>query len=310
MVRPHRRRQAGDAERCEDQALVAEDGLAAEHGNDLGDDPEERQRDDVDLGMAEEPEQVLPENRPAVGGIEDVRAELPIRLQGEQRRREHGERDKHEDRRHQDVPGEDRHPEHRHARCAHAQDRRDEVDRAEDRAEAGQGKAHDPHVRAGSWTVYGVGERRVRVPAEIGPTTRCQGAAEHDERPEQEEPVAQHVEPWEGDVRRADLQRHDLVGETDEQGRREHQQHQRAVHREQLVVLLRRQELQAGTSELGSHELGHDAGDDEEHERRDQVEMADRLVVGRRDPAHETAAGAHGHPTRAQPLGGRLDERH
>ena len=63
VVRPHGHRQRGDRQRGEDQALVAEQRLAAEHREDLGDDAEERQRDDVDLGMAEEPEQVLPEDR-------------------------------------------------------------------------------------------------------------------------------------------------------------------------------------------------------------------------------------------------------
>ena len=65
--------------------LVAEDRLAAEHRQDLGDDAEERQRDDVDLGMAEEPEQVLPQDRPAVLGVEDVRAELSVGEQRQQR---------------------------------------------------------------------------------------------------------------------------------------------------------------------------------------------------------------------------------
>ena len=49
-----------------DQALVAEDRLAAEHREDLGGDAEERQREDVDLGVPEEPEQVLPQDRAAV----------------------------------------------------------------------------------------------------------------------------------------------------------------------------------------------------------------------------------------------------
>ena len=69
---------AAIAMRREDQALVAEQRLAAEDRDDLGDDAEERQRDDVDLGMAEEPEQVLPQDRAAVGGVEDVRAEVPV----------------------------------------------------------------------------------------------------------------------------------------------------------------------------------------------------------------------------------------
>ena len=40
-------------------------------------------------------------------------------------------------------------------------------------------------------------------------------------------------------------------------------------------------ELQARARQLGAHELGHDAADEEEDERGDQVEHADHLVVGR-----------------------------
>src|ERR1017187_8082823 len=59
-----------------DQPLVAEQRLAGEHGQDLGGDAEERQRHDIDLRMAEEPEQVLPQNRPATRGRKKLRAEI------------------------------------------------------------------------------------------------------------------------------------------------------------------------------------------------------------------------------------------
>ena len=51
-----------------DQRLVPEDRLAAEDREDLGHDAEERQRDDVHLGVPEEPEQVLPQDDAAVSG--------------------------------------------------------------------------------------------------------------------------------------------------------------------------------------------------------------------------------------------------
>ena len=99
VVRPHRDRQRGDRQRRVDHALVAEHRLAAEHRDDLGDDAEERQRDDVDLGVAEEPEQVLPQDRAAVGRVEDVRAEVAVGGQPEQRGGQHREREQHQDRR-------------------------------------------------------------------------------------------------------------------------------------------------------------------------------------------------------------------
>src|SRR5437660_330433 len=69
--------------------------------------------------------------------------------------------------------------------------------------------------------------------------------------------------------------------------RRERQDHREAVHREQLVVLLLRQELEPGTHQLGAHQRGLDAADAEEEEGREDVQQSDLLVVGRRDPVEE-----------------------
>ena len=149
VMRPHRHRQSRDQQRRRHQADVAEHRLLAEHRQDFGDDAEERQRDDVDLGVPEEPEQVLPQHRAAGGRVEDVRPQHPVGLQHQQRRRQHREHDQHQDRGRQDVPGEDRQPEHRHPRCPQTDDRGDKVDRAEDGADTGQVQAHDPQVTAG-----------------------------------------------------------------------------------------------------------------------------------------------------------------
>jgi hypothetical protein len=46
--------------------------------------PKNGRGDDVDLGIAEEPEQVLPQDRPAVGRVEHVRPEVPVGDQPEQ----------------------------------------------------------------------------------------------------------------------------------------------------------------------------------------------------------------------------------
>ena len=63
VVRPHAGGQRRDGHGGEDHALVAEDRLAGEDGEDLRHDAEERQGQDVDLGMAKEPEKVLPQQR-------------------------------------------------------------------------------------------------------------------------------------------------------------------------------------------------------------------------------------------------------
>ena len=81
------------------------------------------------------------------------------------------------------------------------------------------------------------------------------------------------------------------VREAGEQRRREHQQHDRAVHREQLVVLLLGlHDLHARLEQLGADDQRHHAADAEEHERRDQVQVPDGLVVGGGDPLDDDVA--------------------
>ena len=135
-------------------AEVSEDRLPAEDRDDLGDDAEERQDEDVDLRVAEEPEQVLPQNGVAAGGgVEEGPAESPVDEEHGQRRRQDREREEDQQRGHEDVPGEDRHPEHAHPGRPHRVDRDDEVDGAEHARDADERQPDDPQV-----------ERRRRAP--------------------------------------------------------------------------------------------------------------------------------------------------
>ncbi len=61
----------GNGDGGEYQTLVSEDRLAAEDRNDLATDTEERQGQNIDLRMAKEPEQVLPEDRTTIFRCED-----------------------------------------------------------------------------------------------------------------------------------------------------------------------------------------------------------------------------------------------
>ena len=66
-----------------------------------------------------------------------------------------------------------------------------------------------------------------------------QEAAQHHDAGEQRQPVAEGVEPRERHVAGADLQRHEVVGQPEGERADEQQQHDRAVHREELVVDVR-----------------------------------------------------------------------
>ena len=58
---------------------IAEDGLAREDGDDLVDEGEGRQHEDVDLRMAEDPEEVHPQHGRSAGlRVEEVRAEVAV----------------------------------------------------------------------------------------------------------------------------------------------------------------------------------------------------------------------------------------
>ena len=240
-------RQGGDRERREHHALVAEQRLAGEHRDDLGDDAEERQREDVDLGVAEEPEQVLPEDRAAVGGVEDVRAEVPVGQQartaprsGSGRRAGSGTTVTRMFQvkigiRNIVMPG---------ARRQMIVVMKLTPPRIVPRPPTARPTIHRSPPAPGECT--DVRQRRVGGPAEVGGAARGEERRHHDQRAEQEQPVREGVQPRERDVRRADLQRHDEVREPEQRRRREEQQHDRAVHGEQLVVLLVAQELLPG----------------------------------------------------------------
>ena len=150
VVRPHEHAEERDAGGRRRDRLVAEDRLAREHRQDLGEDPERGQHEDVDLGVAEEPEQVLPQQRrPSLR--RDRRsasrscgpAAASSTVAASERQREHDQV-----RVDQDRPHEQRHAAPAHAGRAHVVDRRDEVDRAEDRRQAGEVDHVDPRVLA------------------------------------------------------------------------------------------------------------------------------------------------------------------
>ncbi len=242
--------------------------------------------------MAEEPEQVLPEDRPAGRRIVDVGVEDPVGDQCQQGGRQQREDQDHQHAGEQQVPGEDRHPEHGLAGGPLGEDRGDQVDRAENGAETGENQADGPEVAADALAVFGAAQRGVGGPAEVG---RAGGRhqPEHGDRAAEEiEPVREGVQPGEGDVGRADLQRNQVVAEAEDHRRREEEQHDRAVHGEELVVLLGGEELQLRPGQFGADQQGHHPADEEEDERAAEVEQPDLLVVGgAHQPQQHTAGG-------------------
>jgi hypothetical protein len=94
---PDEERVEADRDRRECDRRIAEDRLAREDGDDLRDDPHHGQDHHVDLGVPEEPEHVLEEQRVAtLVRLEEVGPILPVEEQHRQPGRERRE-DDHED---------------------------------------------------------------------------------------------------------------------------------------------------------------------------------------------------------------------
>ena len=267
---------------------MAEDRLAREHGQDFRDDPEARQDHDVDLGMPEEPEQVLPQQRrAALRGIEEVGAEVAVGEQQRHRAGDHGHRDDDQHRVGQQRPDEQRQPAPAHPASAHVGDRDVEVDRPEDRGEAGEVHEVDPRVLAAAGGEEGVRQRHVARPAGFRRVPEDRGV--EDDAAGEQQPEGDRVQARVGHVAGADHQRQEVVAEARHHRHDEQEDHRRPVHREQLVVGLGADQRVLRRSQLQAHHQGLGAAEDEEHEREDHVHDPDALVVGRRDPAHEAA---------------------
>ena len=85
MVAPDHPAHEPDNDSREHHDRVAEQGLLREGGDDLRDDAQGRQDEDVDLGVAEHPEQMLPEHGVATGrDVEEVGSEEPVEHQLDQ----------------------------------------------------------------------------------------------------------------------------------------------------------------------------------------------------------------------------------
>jgi hypothetical protein len=164
------KRQEGDRGGGVHHRLVAEQRLAREGRDDLRDHAERRQDHDVDLGVPEEPEDVLEHHRVAAAGrVEEAGGEELVGQQHGHRAGQHRHHRDQQERGDQPGPAEDRHLQQVHARRAHVEDGGDDVDRAHDRADAHHvdGEDREGHVVAALQR-----QRRIQRPAAGGAAAR------------------------------------------------------------------------------------------------------------------------------------------
>ncbi len=167
----------------------------------------------IDPGVAEHPEQVLPQKRlPAARDGEEVGAEMPVHPQHEARKADGGHGEQIGDRGRQRPPYQDRQPVDRHAGRAAPQQRNDEVRRSDDRRNAEEDDAEREHVDIDAGIVRLGRIGNVVEPAAIR-RLADRNADIKENSGEQVDPVAQRVQARERHVARAEQQRPEEVGE-------------------------------------------------------------------------------------------------
>ncbi len=270
---------------------IAEQGLAREHRDYFRDHPEGRQGHNVDFGMAEYPEQVLPQDR---GRTRDdlvvIGAEIAIHEQEDEADRQRGKGEQDQNDGHQQRPDKHGHPHEGHARRAHIDDGDEEVKRAHHGRDAQdeQSDVEEIDIRAGRIVARGqIGvpepscvRRTAEDPAEI------QGYCAQDE-----DPVTQRIEARKGDVAGADLKRNQEIAEKARLQRHEHEEdHRQPMHRENFVVDRGRKQRVVRDDELGADEHRLNPAHHHEDERAHPVENGDTLVVDGGEPADDPTA--------------------
>ena len=255
VVRPDHEAQRADRHDRPDHHAVAEDVAPRMGADEVGDDAEGGQRDDVDLGMAEEPEQVLEQDRAAAAvaaaaapsatsaGMKKLvpssRSSSIITRADEQRR----EGQQRHDRRDEDAPDRQRHAHQRHPARARLQHRHHVVQAAHGEADDEQ-RQRDQHQDDAPVLARRARQdrlRRIERPARAGRSARHEEAGDQHQHRQQVDPVAQHVHVGEHHVPRAEHQRDQVVAEAAEEQRGQQvDHHDHAVHGDELVVGRRR----------------------------------------------------------------------
>ncbi len=294
VMRPDHEGKRADRQDRPHHHAVAEDVPAGMRADQVGDDSERRQRDDVDLGVPEEPEQVLEEERAAArvlsllahrydGRHEEARADLQVERHHHGAHEQCREGEQGQDRGHEDAPDRERHPHHRHAAAARLQHRHDVVKAAHREADD---EDRERHEHQGDAPVGARGAardrlRRVERPAGAGGPARHEEARDQHEHRQQVHPVGQHVQVREHHVPRAALERDQQIPEPAQEQRREQvDHHDHPVHGDELVIVVGADEAEGvGEAELHPHHHRQRERHEPDPDRGDRVLDRDDLVV-------------------------------
>src|SRR5882762_2134139 len=254
----------------------------------MRDDPKTRQHRHVNLGLREIPEQSLPEYRQATlaheilrlrgkkrTDAEKLRAEQSVRKQRGATRQQHAENQHAENGIQKPCPDGYREPRQRHSLGAQIDCRRRKIQRAQQGAEAEDRRACQPDIDASLRRV----EKRSSHPGQ-----RNQG-----------QPERNQIQRGEHHLRRANLQRQQIVAEAKLRRRSQHKEnHQRTVQQANRSVALGSvfktiQERDRGIRPRTVHTKQRRENDAYKHARQGEPKILqpNRFVVGGKDVARE-----------------------
>jgi len=173
-----------------------------------------------------------------------------------------------------------------HARGTHVENRRDKVDRPQDRAGPRQVKGenrkiHSGEIMPGKQSLPGAGKRRIHCPAGSGAATnQCRQQQQRKCRNQQPERDVVHTR--EGHIRRADHQWHEPVPKAPDQSghnnKEHHDQTMRGDHR--IPFMPARHNLNARFLQFHPHIDGSRTPDQSCNNREDKIHRPDVFMVG------------------------------
>ena len=286
VMQPHAVGDQTNAQGRDDHGAIAEQRLAGESREHLGEDAKSRQHENVSLWVPPGPDQIDEHRHVAAAVVgEEMETEITVEREHDQRRGQDRKGRHDQQVRGERGPAENRHAHVAHARRAHLENRRHEIDPGHERADAGDQQRPKIIVDADSWRIGKLGKRRIGKP----PRLREFADDERDvdeQRAGRGEPEPDGVQRRKGHVAHAELQRDGEIHEADDDRHRREEDHDRAVGGKDLVVVMRRKIARR----LISHGLlrPHHHRVDETTQQHDQPEQdihdADALMVDARDP--------------------------
>ena len=294
---------------------VAEHGSPHVGDQNVGDDAHAGDDRDVDLGVSEEPEKMLPEQSRPTRVRQNLAVDYKIRwdeeagagdvIENEENTggHENRERGQAHDGSDEPSPGAERKPHQRHAFTPHVERSGDEVQRAKQLADTENSNRSRPqnHAKTLSRATDRThsAQRSILRPTTESGTVGDEECGDHHQEGDERNPERHHVEVRKGHVFRASLNGQEEVAEGRKGRSSEHKEdHDGSVHGHQLQVIFgrhhvagsacAREQMQARNREISPAEVNtHEPGKEHSHDRGDQSQrvilLADHFVVNAED---------------------------